>query len=213
MSICIYLVDCAPLEQPKQLVRTYPLLDAERRQRIEQQQAPMGKAQLAAAGVLMAHVVGGGKAPALTYGPHGKPYVADREDVFFNITHTGRYVLCAVADEEIGLDAQLQSAGHPQAARRLFTPAEQAWVAENPDERFTRLWTRKEAYGKYRGDGLTRDLSDFSLLTQYPDFFRYEQKRTFAGDILWVTLCATTHVPTNPINIQDLEEILRHYGL
>ena len=41
----------------------------------------------------------------LKYGEYGKPYLASG-DLFFNLSHCGDMVVCAVCDREVGVDIQ-----------------------------------------------------------------------------------------------------------
>lgn len=92
-------------------------------------------------------------------GEHGKPYIPNAPH--FNISHSGGIVMCAVSDEEIGVDIQEEVSPEraEKVARRYFAPDEQA---ELP--RFTELWAKKEAYIKFTGMGLSTPLSSFSVL-------------------------------------------------
>lgn len=44
-----------------------------------------------------------------TYTGHGKPYLLNYPDVHFNISHSGEYVACAVADSPVGVDILLEN--------------------------------------------------------------------------------------------------------
>lgn len=96
------------------------------------------------------------------YGKKGKPYLA--KGPYFSLSHSGRYAACAVSDQEIGLDIQqCKRTAWEKTARRFYTSGEQACLEclENEQEKerlFYRLWTRKEAYGKLTGEGLTAGL-------------------------------------------------------
>ncbi len=83
--------------------------------------------------------------------PAGKPVFARREDVFFSLSHSGRYVLCAVSGAPVGVDVQQIRPVRLSLVRR-FHPAEQAWLEDRPEEErqvaLFRLWTRKEAWVK-----------------------------------------------------------------
>lgn len=101
-----------------------------------------------------------GKPPiplAYVYGKEGKPYVRDLP-FYFNLSHSGSYVLCAISGVEIGVDIQQHSGKDVgKLARRFFPERECAALEQAGEERerlFYRLWARKEAYGKLTGKGI-----------------------------------------------------------
>ena len=94
----------------------------------------------------------------------GKPYFRDLP-FYFNLSHSGDYVLCAVSSAEIGTDIQQQCGKNVERlARRFFTEREAAALEQAGEERetrerlFYRLWARKEAYGKLTGKGIAAAL-------------------------------------------------------
>lgn len=104
----------------------------------------------------------------------GKPCLAKdhHSKLRFNLAHSGEAVLCGVAHgREIGVDieAALPRADLLNVAAHFFAPDECAAVAactssNSMVELFYCLWTRKEAYLKARGSGLSFSLSAFSVL-------------------------------------------------
>ena len=76
----------------------------------------------------------------------------------FNLSHSGDYVVCAVGDGEVGADIQKWVPYKERTAERFFAPTEWKLLQELPasqrTELFYRLWSRKEAYGKYTGQGI-----------------------------------------------------------
>lgn len=95
------------------------------------------------------------------YGVHGKPALSansSQETLFFNLSHTNEVALIAVtASAEVGVDVEeIRSVAYTEKiARRFFSPSELVWLEEEPgEERFFRLWTRKEASLKAHGAGL-----------------------------------------------------------
>lgn len=36
----------------------------------------------------------------------GKPFLRDRQDLFFNISHSGEYAVCAVSEHPVGIDIE-----------------------------------------------------------------------------------------------------------
>ena len=160
----LYLMDCSPLLNEDCIREVLPQLDNTRRQRIEQLKTPEKRAQCAAAGLLLTRLFGENNAPpSLFHGSRGKPYLYEKTDVFFSLSHVNHWVLCATASAEIGADAQPLTDYRPHVANRCFTEAERAWMEKLPEERFAQLWTAKEAYLKYTGFGLVLPMSSFSV--------------------------------------------------
>ena len=96
----------------------------------------------------------------LREGPHGKPMLADGPR--FSLSHSGDLALCAVArDREVGVDVE-QLRPVPEAdhiARRWLSEEEWAAYRVAADARldgaFLRSWTRREAFLKAIGVGLS----------------------------------------------------------
>jgi 4'-phosphopantetheinyl transferase len=108
---------------------------------------------------------------AFTYGAAGKPAVAaaGTPPLRFNVSHSDGFALLALTRTgEIGVDLEKRRAidDIPRLAKTAFSATEQLELhAVDPDARmeaFFNGWTRKEAYLKARGDGLT-GLHDFDV--------------------------------------------------
>jgi len=105
--------------------------------------------------------------------PKGKPAVSEPSaGVHFNLSHSEKVLVCAVTrGREIGADVERIRAdiSVEELAKRFFAPAETADLLARPvSERrlaFFRAWTRKEAYIKGRGDGLSWPLDGFEVST------------------------------------------------
>ena len=94
------------------------------------------------------------------YGDKGKPYF-ENIPLFFSLSHSGEYVLCVVSRQEVGADIQkIQSADVLKLAKRFFSEPECRALERCESDReqqglFFGLWSRKEAYGKLTGEGVT----------------------------------------------------------
>lgn len=107
------------------------------------------------------------------YAEKGKPSLRSQnsaESIEFNVSHSGDVALLAFArGRPLGVDVeQVRDNLDPLAiARRYFSAQEQSQLAAlAPEERyagFFRCWTRKEAYIKARGDGLSLPLDSFDV--------------------------------------------------
>ena len=88
----------------------------------------------------------------------GKPYFLSG-DLHFSITHTKTTVFCAIADRQIGIDAEdLNRKVSPTLAEKILSPAEYAQYEQVPEEdrneALLRFWVLKEAEAKCSGLGL-----------------------------------------------------------
>lgn len=93
--------------------------------------------------------------------PHGRPAVDVEGAPHFSLSHSGALVLIAVAGTPVGADVEELPAAHTvdQIAPRLH-PREREEIAAltEPEDRrlaFARCWTRKEAFLKGTGEGLS----------------------------------------------------------
>ncbi len=99
---------------------------------------------------------------AFEYGPHGKPALAGGGGIEFNVSHSGdRAFIAVVRGRTVGGDIEVRR-DVPDAdaiARRFFNEREAAWIRDSDgtakSDAFLRLWTRKEAYVKAVGGGLS----------------------------------------------------------
>ena len=103
------------------------------------------------------------------YGPNDKPHL-ERANLHFNLSHSGPVALFAFSrDAEVGVDVELDDAdfSSERIAERFFSPAEVAALRSLPPARqpqaFLTCWTRKEAFIKARGDGLSLALNRFDV--------------------------------------------------
>jgi 4'-phosphopantetheinyl transferase len=112
-----------------------------------------------------------------TYGDKGKPHVVSEANIHFNLTHSDDMASIAFTlGCEAGVDMEhvRQVEEMQQIADRNFSAEEAAelmLLPENERERaFFRCWTRKEAYIKAIGDGLSCALDSFrvTLLPNMP---------------------------------------------
>jgi 4'-phosphopantetheinyl transferase len=107
------------------------------------------------------------------YNAYGKPELLDAEgdtQLRFNLSHAGRVVLYAVASgREVGVDVEsvCDDVACAEVAAQFFSRGEAEALAALPERSRTRAfyncWTRKEAYIKARGMGLTLPLDCFDV--------------------------------------------------
>lgn len=105
---------------------------------------------------------------------NGKPYVENIK-VHFNLAHSYNLVLCAVSDNPIGIDTERIRQVNTDIAKKYFTKREMEYVLENKIQevnRFFEVWTKKEAYVKMLGTGIS-DFLTFDSLSKKISTKRY----------------------------------------
>ncbi len=109
----------------------------------------------------------------LVYDSYGKPSLSTHQNpggVSFNLAHSGDCAVYAFARRvQVGIDIERQRSEVPvtELAERFFSPRERNALRALPDEErreaFFRCWTRKEAYLKALGQGLSVPLDKFTV--------------------------------------------------
>lgn len=90
---------------------------------------------------------------------NGKPYFTAHPELYFNLSHAGCYVVCAIAGAPVGVDIEGGRSCSGKVAARFFSRDENAWImAGESEERFFRLWTLKEAFVKTTGIGISKGM-------------------------------------------------------
>ena len=161
-----------PLDGPSP---TLDVLSAAERERAARFVFDRDRRRYIAAHVAMRRILGTvlGRAPhllAFTEGPHGKPALMDAPRVHFNLSHSDELAVLAVSPHaEVGVDLEAATpmTDADAVAEAHFSPAElAAWRQLPAPERlpgFYRLWTRKEAFIKAVGTGLSYPLERFTV--------------------------------------------------
>ena len=96
----------------------------------------------------------------------GKPVFTELP-VNFSVSHTGNLWVCLLSegDSPVGVDVQnIRKARMERIMEWYFTGDEIEYVSQKGEEAFFQIWTRKEAYAKYTGKGLNKELAKISTL-------------------------------------------------
>jgi 4'-phosphopantetheinyl transferase len=155
--------------------RMAELLSADERERAARFVFPRDRDRFVAGRARLRMLLGGylGRDPAalrFRYGYAGKPELDDPEMCIpFNVSHSAGLALIALGGPgRLGIDIELiRPRRDTDSLRGFFAPAEEAAIEALPPERreraFFACWTRKEAYIKGRGDGLSFGLDRFEV--------------------------------------------------
>lgn len=154
--ISLFYTEIANLPKPEELAKAIPepFLRAYQKSHKRPTAAGLGGLWLA---------VQAGATGEVFYDEKGRPNLSDQNFYDLSISHTKTLVFCALASGEhhrVGLDAEdggrLDDATMERIAGRFFEAAEIAELdaAGGTIEAFLAIWTKKEAYAKFTGEGL-----------------------------------------------------------
>ena len=187
--IRLYAVNILPLKDVMCFEACYMRSSKERQEKADVLQMPSDKARCIAAGLLLeyaykkfriektkelANANSFGCAqnftafpeimPEIVEGLRGKPGFAMPEDCDaecrFNVSHSGNYVICVMADFEVGADIQRRTRVRDSVLRKFFSKEEQMRVEACGDDEvlreitFAQIWAPKEAETKLTGRGI-----------------------------------------------------------
>lgn len=111
----------------------------------------------------------------------GKPMLKNLEQIHFNLSHSGEWVVCGVNyNYEVGIDVEKIKENNLDIAKTFFTNEEYNYILKQPkkkNECFYKIWTLKESYVKAEGKGLNIPLNSFSFRISPEEIQMYEKNK------------------------------------
>ena len=145
----LYRININHFKDPLEDKRLLQLVDDSRRQKVLRYLMPEDRKRSLGAGIIIRKILNenGLCEDCLKYSENGKP-VAD--DVFFNVSHGGDYVVGVASDCEVGCDIEKNGNALLEVAERYFYLSELEYIRSAADKSraFFTLWTLKESYMK-----------------------------------------------------------------
>lgn len=153
---------------------------------------------------------------------HNKPFLSGVEDQYFNISHSGNFVVGAFSDQAVGIDVEMIGKDRRAIAKRYFTEEEitQMQTIKRPKEQidfFYRLWTLKESYMKALGMGMSMSLSSFSFQVLSNgivlEYSKHDQNWVFYSQLwkqqAYLSLCSKSNEKPEiiEVNAEDLFDL------
>lgn len=168
----VFIADVSPLAVDALFDRYYAAMSAYRREKIDALKRRDDKIRSLGAGILLSRALsraGVDENAEISVDGKGKPCLKGRDDLYFNLSHSGDLVICAVSGRAVGCDVESVRGGRLDVAKRFFTDEERDFVDLGSDEyeknaRFARIWTLKESFVKANGAGLALGLRNFSVV-------------------------------------------------
>lgn len=113
------------------------------------------------------------------YNMYGKPFLKYYSDIYFSISHSGDWIMCAICDRPIGIDVEGGVSEVMEIAKRFYTSEEYEYIEHqlqvNQYDSFYKIWTLKESYVKCVGKGLSIPLNSFSFVCSHDEIKMYKK--------------------------------------
>lgn len=152
---------------------------------------------------------------------YGKLFVKGHPELCFNLSHSGKWVVCALSNKPVGIDVEEVKDDCISIAKRFFTLKENERInacksANEKKQEFFQLWTLKESYMKEIGLGFHKSLNSFEMRKNNQMEQVYDEGRLISnckfdkyrlGDDYWVSICSENE-EIGEVTIENLDEIL-----
>lgn len=144
-------------------------LSSERQERIRRFVHDADKLRCLWAGLLVKKVVSDITGLDVEHQKYGfteneKPFLKN-DKLKFNVSHSGNSVFVCLGYNDIGADVEEMKEAPFYIMKTIFHENEIKYIENSSadlqkNQRFYEVWTRKEAYGKYTGEGLFDEIKD-----------------------------------------------------
>ena len=167
----LYRIHITHMDDPLQNQRLLELISPKRREKVIRYRMPDDRKRSLAAGLIIRKILNenGLSEDSLKYSENGKPLA---DNLFFNISHAGDYVVGVSSDREVGCDIEKIVDAPLEVADRFFHLKEAEYIksAEDKNRAFFTLWTLKESYMKMTGRGMNLPLDSFEVVPMTDGF-------------------------------------------
>lgn len=90
----------------------------------------------------------------IKFNQYGKPYLSNK-DVFFNVSYSGKYIVCGISNKNIGVDIQKIENYNQNIANYIFEDkiVDLIQNSDNINLEYIKQWAKLESFLKYKGTG------------------------------------------------------------
>jgi 4'-phosphopantetheinyl transferase len=150
---------------------------------------------------------------------YGKPFLTNSSEIQYNISHSGKWVVCSIHNLPIGIDVEHIKPIDVSIAEKFFTKQEfNELTCKNEAEKmhyFYDLFTLKESYIKAEGKGLSIPLDSFIIkidensisVSPINESVKYYFRQYCIDEEYRLSICARKNEFPRNIVIYDIQEI------
>lgn len=168
-----YAFCVAGVEQDAVFKQLEHIVSEERYKKMQKYRFPIDKirslfAEMLVRYALKKHFAMEGAEIAFATNEYGKPFLKGVDNLYFNVSHSGDWVVCAVSDQPVGVDVEQIKENSYEIADRFFSEKEAKAIKESEmgQELFYTYWTLKESYVKAEGKGMSIPFSSFAFILE-----------------------------------------------
>lgn len=158
-------------------------------------------------------------------GVNGKPELAKpNNDIKFNYSHSGDWIVCAVSEEAVGIDVEQMKDIDMEISESFFSNIEYGDImklsGDKQLEYFYDLWTLKESYIKWDGRGLSIPLHDFSFRIKEDKTIEFQSekyesncyfKQYLIDDEYKLSVCTSESEFCYKVDVLKLDELIDYF--
>lgn len=148
---------------------------------------------------------------------YGKPFVKNINEIEYNVSHSGKFVVCIIGNYPVGIDVEKISNIDLSVSDIVFETKEYEEFQQINDlekrEYFYRMWCLKESFIKAKGFGLYMNLNSFriNIVNENNIYCFYQGNKYYFKeykiDLFYkLSICSKINEFPNEIKILNFEE-------
>ncbi len=145
------------------------------------------------------------------YGKNSKPFLKKHKNIYFSISHSGKYVSVAADINNIGVDVEGYIDDYETISRYVFSEDEMKYIENgNSGAKAAKLWTLKESYLKYTGTGIADGLKAYDFAYKPDVFEKYGCKfKCIQKEKYYLSVCSENDMTIKFVKEEDLIKLVR----
>lgn len=153
-----------------------------------------------------------------SFSKYGKPTLENYPDIHFNLSHSHKAILCAIAKYPVGADIEYIRKIDLETSNIFLNKNEIDLFHPLTNDLFFKLWTAKESYLKYEGRGFSLNPKSITLNQSHQGFIvQNKVSKVFINTIdyleYYISIASTQKHQKLPIKILTQEFIYEYFNI